>query len=106
LDNNVKLYFNFQESDQIFSFLEFNIICIFQRYDESELPTTEDDLKLWLIDIWKRKEKRLANFTATSSFLSSPQVSLDKIVIDEPIHNALYLALIFWTLVQVISYYI
>jgi len=71
------------------------------RYDEIDLPLTSDGLKSWLNDIWKQKEKRLADFTATSSFLSDPQATLDN---NQPIDNALYLALIFWTLVQVNSY--
>lgn len=70
------------------------------RYDEIDLPLTSDGLKSWLNDIWKQKEKRLADFIATSSFVSDPQVTLN----NQPIDNALYLALIFWTLVQVNSY--
>jgi len=71
------------------------------RYDEIDLPLTSDGLKSWLNDIWKQKEKRLADFTATSSFVSDPQATLNN---NHPIDNALYLALIFWTLVQVNIY--
>lgn len=69
------------------------------RYDESELPINADGLKIWLNDIWKQKENRLANFTSVSTFSSDSRVNNnnDK----QPINNALYLALFFWTLVQV-----
>jgi len=67
-----------------------------------DLPLTSDGLKSWLIEIWKLKEKRLADFTATSSFLSDPQATPNN---NQPIDNALYLALVFWTIVQVNNYY-
>ncbi|CAH1724168.1 unnamed protein product [Aphis gossypii] len=73
-----------------------------KRYDEADLPLTSDGLKSWLNNIWKLKEKRLADFTATSSFSSNPQPTLNY---NQPIDNALYLALIFWTLVQSIVIY-
>lgn len=72
------------------------MLC-FYRYDESELPSNTDGLKSWLNDIWKQKEKRLSDFTVASSFSSDSQVTLNI----QPINNALYLAFIFWTLIQV-----
>lgn len=69
------------------------------RYDKSELPINTNDLKSWLNDIWKQKEKRLAEFTVTSSF--DPRAEPDS---NHHINNALYLALMFWTLIQVHSY--
>lgn len=77
------------------------IICLlfyYYRYDVSVLPTNLDELKSWLNDIWKQKEERLAKFSTTSSFVSNPRVVSDY---NQPIHNALYLALMFWTLIQV-----
>lgn len=68
------------------------------RYDESELPTTADELKSWLNEIWRQKEERLANFSATSSFISNTQVVIND---SQHVDNSLYLALMFWTLVQV-----
>jgi len=62
------------------------------------LPINTDDLKSWLNDIWRQKEKRLAEFTVTSSF--DPQAEPDS---NHHINNALYLALMFWTLIQVHS---
>jgi len=78
------------------------IIFNLYRYDEADLPLTSDGLKSWLNNIWRLKEKRLADFTAISSFSSNPQPTLNY---NQPIDNALYLALIFWTLVQVNSYH-
>ncbi|XP_060877776.1 lysocardiolipin acyltransferase 1-like [Metopolophium dirhodum] len=79
-----------------------NVHFHIKRYDETDLPLTSDGLKSWLNDIWKLKEKRLADFTATSSFLSDPQATVNN---NQPIDNALYLALIFWTMVQSIVIY-
>lgn len=76
--------------------VQYNIF--YCRYDVSVLPTTSDELKSWLNDIWKQKEERLAKFSVTSSFVSNPQVASDY---NQPINNALYLALMFWTLIQV-----
>lgn len=73
-----------------------------KRYDESELPYTEDGLKSWLNDIWRQKENRLADFAATSSFISSNEVPVSD---NKHIDNALYLALVFWILVQIIVIY-
>jgi len=78
------------------------IIFDLYRYDETDLPLSSDGLKSWLNDIWRLKEKRLADFTLTSSFSSNHQATLNN---NQPIDNALYLALIFWTLVQVNSYH-
>lgn len=67
-------------------------------YDESELPSTPDGLKSWLNDIWQQKEKRLADFNVNSSFSSNPKFMIDN---NQSIDNALLLALVFWTIIQV-----
>jgi len=72
----------------------------YYRYDVSELPYTADGLKSWLNDIWRQKENRLADFAATSSFISSNEVPVSD---NKHIDNALYLALVFWILVQVLK---
>lgn len=71
---------------------------LYFRYGESELPTTADELKSWLNEIWRQKEERLANFSTTSSFVSNTQTVISD---NQHTDNALYLALMFWTLVQV-----
>lgn len=57
-----------------------------------------NDLKFWLNDIWRQKEKRLAKFSVNSSF--DPEAAPNS---NNIIDNALYLALMFWTLIQVHS---
>lgn len=80
-----------------------NIIYFyFNSYHESELPSTTDGLKTWLNDVWRQKEKRLDDFTVNSSFASYPKVLIDN---NQSIDNALYLALMFWTIIQVVSNY-
>lgn len=76
----------------------FFFFCV-HRYDEPEVPLNTEDLKLWLNDTWKQKEKRLANFASTSSFSSNSQTTSDN---NPFVDNALYLALMFWTLIQVL----
>lgn len=76
----------------------FCITFICSRYDESELPSTADGVKSWLNDVWRQKEKSLSNFTITSSFIPDTQVAIN---VSQHIDNTLYLALMFWTLVQV-----
>lgn len=63
------------------------------------MPVNSNDLKIWLSNIWRQKEKRLADFTSNSSFSSNSPVAHNNN--NQPINNALYLALYFWTLVQV-----
>ncbi|VVC25989.1 Acyltransferase, C-terminal domain,Phospholipid/glycerol acyltransferase [Cinara cedri] len=79
-----------------------NVHFHIKRYDESELPINGEDLKIWLNNVWQEKEKRLAYFTNVSSFsLDSPTVDNNY----QPINNALYLAIFFWTLVQILVIY-
>lgn len=62
------------------------------------MPSTSDGVKSWLNDVWRQKEKRLSDFTITSSFIPDTQVAVN---VSQHIDNTLYLALMFWTLVQV-----
>jgi len=55
-----------------------------------------NDLRSWLNDVWRQKEKRLAKFIVTSSFDAHAAPDTNHFI-----NNALYLALMFWTLIQV-----
>ncbi|XP_050435656.1 lysocardiolipin acyltransferase 1-like isoform X2 [Adelges cooleyi] len=79
-----------------------NVHFHIKRYGVSELPKSAEGLKIWLMDVWRQKETRLADFAATSSFVRDPTSVNDN---NTPTHNALYLAFLFWTLIEFIAVY-
>ncbi|XP_050533269.1 lysocardiolipin acyltransferase 1-like isoform X2 [Daktulosphaira vitifoliae] len=79
-----------------------NVHFHIKRYDISDLPKSTDGLKLWLIELWSEKEKRLAEFTLSSSFVSNSLTVNNENTLT---HNSLYLSFMFWTLIEVITVY-
>lgn len=75
-----------------------NLVTLLYRYDIAELPKSTDGLKLWLTELWSQKEKRLAEFNLSSLFLPNSSTVNKQ---NTPTHNSLYLALMFWTLIEV-----
>lgn len=67
----------------------------FKRYDVSEIPESENDLKLWLVQKWKEKEDKLCQFYK-DGFFKEGNLQLERRE-QEPTETALCLALCFWT---------
>lgn len=67
------------------------------RYSTDSLPVSDTDaMKAWLNQIWAEKEAHLNRFY-DKGYFDGGKESRSK----QPISNALYMALIFWTALQV-----
>lgn len=71
-----------------------------KRYATKDLPTNQDDLKIFLERLWENKEEKLREYNATKAFYPGSKV----IKRDHPME--LMISLIFWTVLPFIAYFL
>lgn len=69
-----------------------------KKYNSKSLPVHDNDaMKCWLNQVWAKKEARLDKFYRCGSF-DGKEISSN----GQPTSNALYMAFLFWTALQII----
>uniref|UniRef100_A0A8D9A549 Lysocardiolipin acyltransferase 1 n=2 Tax=Cacopsylla melanoneura TaxID=428564 RepID=A0A8D9A549_9HEMI len=91
------------EMDAVYGRFPYQAHFHIKKYDASSLPVSDTEgMKSWLNKVWAEKEVRLHQFYNEGRFEGS---SVGAVCKPQPLSNALCMALVFWTMLQVFLVY-